>query len=168
MTKAHTCTLPHYNPDQHITGNNTGRVCKHTLADTKTYILGLSGHVGGATSLDSYMGDTYFKIPHAHLRAIPSPLHSPPSTASHHTPNSISHSLLLPWQLHFPEASSPGLYTINSLMDTAMYMTDTGTQCLLRCKQQDCNMFVFRHLGMIYIIIVLSGQKLTSNYKSAC
>lgn len=31
--------------------------------------------------------------------------HSPPSRASHHRPNSTSRGLLLPWQLHFPEAS---------------------------------------------------------------
>lgn len=124
--------------------------------------------LGRATSLVSYKGDTYFKILYPHLRAIPSSLLSPPSTASHHTPNSISHGLLLPWQLYFPEASSPGLYTINSLMDTAMYMTVTGTRCPLLCKRQDSNMFVSGHLGMIYIIIVLSGQKSTSNYKSAC
>lgn len=67
----------------------------------------------------------------------PGLLHSLPSVTPH-TPNSISHGLLLPWQLHFPEASSPGLYTINSLswIQRRIWQSVAGTLCPLSGRKE--------------------------------
>lgn len=58
------------------------------------------------------------QLHHHHHHCPPTPTATLYSTASHRTPNSISHGLLLPWQLHFPEASGLCLHTINGLTDT--------------------------------------------------
>lgn len=61
---------------------------------------------GTTQTSQSSSGESPPPHPALPLPASPGLLHSLPSVTPH-TPNSISHGLLLPWQLHFPEASKP-------------------------------------------------------------